>query len=114
MLADLPCRHAISRQGTKFNLSARFVAIHLRIGGGPVWGNNRHLPGAEVWLVDERRSSGERKNSLSSWSPDRPRRALAGTIKARWGCEQAYRQIKEGLGLNHLDEQSWTGIGARL
>jgi hypothetical protein len=36
------------RQGTKGKLSARFAVLWVRVGDGAVWGNNRHLPGAEV------------------------------------------------------------------
>ncbi len=66
----------------------------VRVGDGATWGNNRHLPGAEAWLVSEWRSSGERKFHLSNLPPGTSRRALVGTIKARWMCEQAHQQLK--------------------
>ena len=97
------------RAGTRGKLTARFAMIRVRVGDGPVWGNNRHLPGAEVWLVGEWRASGERKYSLSNL-PRTSRRALAGTIKARWVCEQAHQQMKEELGLDHFEGRSWTGL----
>ncbi|MFY9290670.1 MAG: IS701 family transposase, partial [Methylorubrum rhodinum] len=77
---------------------------------GPVFGNNRHLPGDEVWLVGEWRTSGERKFYLSNLPPRTSRRTLAGTIKARWVCEQAHQQMKEELGLDHFEGRSWTGL----
>jgi SRSO17 transposase len=98
------------RQGTKGKLAARFAMVRVRAGDGPVWGNNRHLPGAEVWLVGEWRLSGERKYYLSNLPPRTTRRALAGTIKARWVCEQAHQQMKEELGLDHFEGRSWTGL----
>jgi len=110
VLAAHPWRRVTWRQGTKGKLSARFTAIRVRVGDGPVWGNNRHLPGAEVWLVGEWRSSGERKYYLSNLPPRTSRRALAGTIKARWVCEQAHQQLKEELGLDHFEGRSWTGL----
>ena len=110
VLSDLPWRRVAWRQGTKGRLSARFAALRVRVGDGPVWGNNRHLPGAEVWLVGEWRSSGERKYYLSNLPPDTSRRALAGPIKARWVCEQAHQQLKEELGLDHSEGRSWTGL----
>ncbi|KQP91661.1 IS701 family transposase [Methylobacterium sp. Leaf117] len=110
VLADLTWRRVTWRQGTKGKLSARFAAIRVRVGDGPLWGNGRHLPGAEVWLVGEWRSSGERKYYLSNLPPDTSRRALAGTIKARWVCEQAHQQLKEELGLDHFEGRSWTGL----
>ena len=82
----------------------------MRVGDGPVWGNNRHLPGTEVWLVGEGRSSGARKDYLSNLPPGTSRRALAGTIKARWVCERAHQQLKEELGLDCFEVRSWTGL----
>lgn len=110
VLADLPWRRVAWRRGTKGKLSARFAAVRVRVGDGPVWGNNRHLPGAEVWLVGEWRASGERKYYLSNLPPPTTRRVLAGTIKARWVCEQAHQQLKEELGLDHFEGRSWIGL----
>ena len=79
----------------------------VRVGDGPIWGNNRHLPGDEVWLVGKWRTSGDRKYYLP---PRTTRRVLAGTIKALWVCEQAYQQLKEELGLDHFEGRSWTDL----
>jgi SRSO17 transposase len=57
VLAALAWRRVTWRQGPKGALRARFAAVRVRVGDGPVWGNNRHLPGEEVWLVGEWRSS---------------------------------------------------------
>jgi DDE family transposase len=98
------------RRGTKGPLAARFAAVRVRVGDGAVWGNNRHLPGEEVWLVGEWRPSGERKYHLSNLPPETPLRDLAAAIKARWVCEQAHRQLKQELGLGHFEGRSWTGL----
>jgi len=82
----------------------------VRVGDGPVWSNNRHLPGAEVWLLGEWRLSVERKYNQSKLQTDTSQRALAGTIKARWVCEQAHQQLKEELGLDRFEGRSWTGL----
>ncbi len=82
----------------------------MRVADGPGFGNNRHLPGEEVWLVGEWRSSGERKYYLSNLPARITRRALVGAIKARWVCEQAHQQLKEELGLDHFEGRSWTGL----
>jgi hypothetical protein len=82
----------------------------VRVGDGPIWGNNRHLSSDEAWLVGEWRTSGERKFYLSNLPPRTTRRALAGTIKARWVCEQAHQQLKEEFGLDHFEGRSWTGL----
>jgi len=110
ILAALAWRHVTWRQGTKGALSARFAAARVRVGDGPIWGNNRHLPGEEVWMVGEWRSSGERKYYLSNLPPRTSLRALVGAIKARWVCEQAHQQLKEELGLGHFEGRSWTGL----
>jgi SRSO17 transposase len=110
VLANLPWRRVAWRQGTKGLLAARFAATRIRVGDGPIWANNRHLPGGEVWLVGEWRSSGERKYYLSNLSPRTSLRALAAAIKARWVCEQAHQQLKQELGLGHFEGRSWTGL----
>lgn len=110
VLAALPWRCVTWRRGTKGPLAARFAATRVRVGDGPVWGNNRHLPGEEAWLVGEWRLSGERKFYLSNLPPRTALRALAGAIKARWICEQAHQQLKGELGLGHFEGRSWTGL----
>ena len=98
------------RHGTKGPLAAQFAAIRVRVGDGKTWANNRHLPGDEVWLVGEWRSSGERKYYLANLPPRASLRALAAAIKARWVCEQAHQQLKQELGLGHFEGRSWTGL----
>jgi SRSO17 transposase len=110
VLAELPWRRVSWRQGTKGPLAARFAAMRVRVGDGATWANNRHLPGEEVWLVGEWRSSGERKYYLSNLPPRTSLRALAAAIKARWVCEQAHQQLKQELGLGHFEGRSWTGL----
>src|SRR4029079_15634903 len=68
------------------------------------------LPGDEVWLVGERRASGEQKYYLSNLPPDTTLKQLASTIKARWVCEQAHQQLKEELGVDHFEGRSWRGL----
>lgn len=110
VLAAVPWRRVTWRRGTKGPLAARFAAVRVRVGDGPVWGNNRHLPGKEAWLVGEWRSSGERKYYLSNLAPSTKLRGLAAGIKARWVCEQAHQQLKGELGLGHFEGRSWTGL----
>jgi SRSO17 transposase len=110
VLAGSPWRRATWRQGTKGPLAARFAATRVRAGDGATWGNNRRLPGAEVWLVGEWRTNGERKYYFSNLPPRTSLRALAAAIKARWVCEQAHQQLKQELGLGHFEGRSWTGL----
>ena len=110
VLAALRWRRVTWRRGAKGPLAAKFAAARVRVGDGPVWGNNRHLPGKEAWLVGEWRTSGERKYYLSNLAPSTSLRALAAAIKARWVCEQAHQQLKGELGLGHFEGRSWTGL----
>jgi SRSO17 transposase len=116
VLAERAWRRVTWRGGTKGALTARFAALRVRVADGTVWANNRHLPGAEVWLVGEVspgscrakldrmadggewRSSGERKYYLSNLPRRLSVRALAAAIKARWVCEQAHQQLKGNWG----------------
>ncbi|HEV2123007.1 MAG TPA: IS701 family transposase [Chloroflexota bacterium] len=98
------------RRGTKGPLTAACAARRVRIADGPPDARGRHLPGEEVWLVGERRATGERKYYLTNHPADTPLRTLATTIKARWACEQAHQQLKQELGLDHFEGRSWDGL----
>ena len=62
--------HARWRNGTKGPLKARFAAVRVRVADGPPQriGDKgmQHLPGDEVWLVGEQRTSGEKKYYLAN------------------------------------------------
>ena len=114
MLATASWRRVTWRRGTKGPLQAKFAAVRVRVADGPavrLHGHAaQHLPGDEVWLVGEHRSSGERKYYLSNLPPDTALKQLASLIKARWVCEQAHQQLKEELGLDHFEGRSWRGL----
>jgi SRSO17 transposase len=109
-LEDAEWRRVSWRRGTKGPLAAEFAALRVRPAEGAQLRNGRHLPGDEVWLVGERRATGERKYHLSNLPADAPLEQLAALIKARWVCEQAHQQLKEELGLDHYEGRSWTGL----
>lgn len=74
-------------------------------------GRVQAIPGdQEVWLVGERRTSGEQKYYLSNLPADTSLKKLAAAIKAKWICEQAHQQLKEELGLDLFEGRSWTGL----
>ena len=98
------------RIGTKGPLQAAFAALRVRVADGPAAARAQHLPGDEAWLVCERRTSGERKYYLTNHPAEAPLEVLAAAIKARWVCEQAHRQLKNELGLDHLEGRSWLGL----
>jgi SRSO17 transposase len=114
MLADVAWRRITWRRGTKGPLRARFAAVRVRVADGAavhLRGHaKQHLPGDEVWLVGEHRTSGERKYYLSNLPPETTLKQLAATIKARWVCEQAHQQLKEELGLDHFEGRAWRGL----
>ncbi len=102
------------RRGTKGRLTCLFAARRVRIADGHKHRmlDNRMqcMPGDEVWLVGERRSTGEQKYYVSNLPADANLKVLAATIKARWVCEQAHQQLKEELGLDHFEGRSWIGL----
>jgi SRSO17 transposase len=108
-LKHVPWRPIQWRQGSKGPLSASFAARRVRMAEGPQSEIGHRLPGDELWLVGERRSSGERRYYLASHA-ETPLQTLAAAIKARWVCEQAHQQVKEELGLGHFEGRSWAGL----
>ena len=88
MLAEAKCRTLSWRNRS---LKARFAAVRVRAADGPRHriGDKgiQHMPGEKVWLVAERRASGEQGCYPANPSPDADLRTLAATIKARWICE---------------------------
>ncbi|QBE90851.1 IS701 family transposase [Sphingomonas paucimobilis] len=114
MLSDEKWRKISWRRGTKGRLTCLFAARRVRIAEGHKHRmlDNRMqcMPGDEVWLVGERRSTGEQKYYVSNLPVDATLKALAAAIKARWICEQAHQQLKEELGLDHFEGRSWIGL----
>jgi len=113
-LANEKWRVVAWRKGAKGLLKARFAALRVRVADGKPQriGDKgmQHMPGEEVWLVGERRVSGEQKYYLANLPADADLKTLAATIKARWVCEQAHQQLKEELGLDHFEGRSWQGL----
>src|SRR5271168_1234297 len=114
MLAKEKWKKISWRRGTKGRLTCLFAACRVRVADG-----HKHrmldnrvqcMPGDEVWLVGERRSTGEQKYYVSNLPADTTLKLLVATIKARWVCEQAHQQLKEELGLDHFEGRSWTGL----
>jgi SRSO17 transposase len=109
-LKYVPWRSVQWRQGTKGPLIASFAARRVRMAEGAQSEIGHRLPGDELWLVGERRSSGERRYYLANHPAETPLQTLAAAIKARWVCEQAHQQMKEELGLDHFEGRSWAGL----
>lgn len=101
MLSDEKWRKISWRRGTKGRLTCFFAARRVRIADGHKHRmlDNRMqcMPGDEVWLVGERRSTGEQKYYVSNLPVDATLKALAAAIKARWICEHRPRRPMYGL-----------------
>ncbi len=115
MLTDAKWQKTSWRRGTKGKLACLFAARRVRVAEGHrhrmVDGRVQAMPGwQEVWLIGERRTTGEQKYCLSNLPADTTLKALAAAIKARWICEQAHQQLKEELGLDHFEGRSWNGL----
>jgi len=114
VLTGQPWRSVTWRRGAKGRLSARFAALRVRAADGQPQRIHdmgaQHLPGEEVWVVGEQRSTGERKYTLSNLPADTSLKQLAAATKARWVCEQAHQQLKKELGLDRFEGRSWTGL----
>lgn len=114
MLAGETWQKISWRRGTRGRLAGLFAARRVRVANGHKHRmlDNRMqcMPGDEVWLVGERRSTGEQKYYLPNLPADTTLKRLAAMIKARWICEQAHQQLKEELGLDHFEGRPWTGL----
>ena len=84
LLAGVEWRPIAWRRGTKAPLAAEFAALRVRVADGEAVRGGIHLPGEEVWLVGERRASGEVKYHLSNLPAGTSVERLVGLIKARW------------------------------
>ncbi|HEV2123586.1 MAG TPA: IS701 family transposase [Chloroflexota bacterium] len=109
-LAEEDFRELSWRDGTQGPLLARFAALRVRAAEGPRV-EGQALPGEGVlWLVCEWRNTGEKKYYLCNHAPNTTLKTLARHIKARWICEQAHEQLKNQLGLDHLECRNWQAL----
>ena len=91
-------------------MASRFLALRVR----PA---NRDIPRApdgtlpECWLIAEW-PPGEPEPTdywLSTLPADTPLRDLVRLAKIRWRIEHDYRELKDGLGLDHFEGRSYLG-----
>jgi SRSO17 transposase len=91
-------------------MRSRFLALRVR----PA---NRDIPRnadgsvAECWLIAEWPSGKPEPTDywLSNLPPDTPLRDLVRLAKIRWRIEHDYRELKDGLGLDHFEGRSYLG-----
>ena len=91
-------------------MTSRFLALRVR----PA---NRDIPRQpdgslpECWLIAEWPPGRSEPTDywLSTLPADTPLRELVGLAKIRWRIEHDYRELKDGLGLDHFEGRSYLG-----
>jgi SRSO17 transposase len=91
-------------------MRSRFMALRVRPANRDIpRGPDGSLP--ECWLIAEW-PPGEPKPTdywLSNLPADTPLRTLVRLAKIRWRIEHDYRELKDGLGLDHFEGRSYLG-----
>jgi SRSO17 transposase len=99
------------REGTRGKLRSRFVALRVRPAGVKL---RRAVAGGELavrWLLAEWPTGQPEpvKYWLSSQPENIPLVELVRLAKLRWRIEHDYRELKDGLGLDHFEGRSFAG-----
>jgi SRSO17 transposase len=100
------------REGSRGTLASTFLAVRVR----PAGRKHTHRLGpdgtlAPAWLLADW-PAGEPtpvKYWLSNLPKTTPITELVRLGKIRWRIEHNYRELKEGLGLDHFEGRTWTG-----
>jgi SRSO17 transposase len=105
-------RHG-SRRNTRNPTAAmrsRFTALRVRPANRDI---PRHSDGSlpECWLIAEWPPGQPEPTDywLSNLPPDTPLRELVRLAKIRWRIEHDYRELKDGLGLDHFEGRAYLG-----
>ena len=99
------------REGVRGKLRSRFVALRVRPAGVKL---RRAAAGGELpvrWLLAEWPSDQPApvKYWLANLPDDTPLQELVRLAKLRWRIEHDYRELKDGLGLDHFEGRSFGG-----
>jgi SRSO17 transposase len=101
-------RRVTWREGTKGALSARFA--WRRVWPGHGWRRGECAGAEPVWLLIEEQADGKLKYAFSNLPPGTRCKKAVRLWKSRWPVEQGYQQLKEELGLDHVEGRSWRGF----
>jgi SRSO17 transposase len=111
------CRQVTWRHGSKRTPANRTAAMRSRFTALRVRPANRDIPRApdgtlpECWLIAEWPPG--QPEPTDYWLSDLPAgtslRDLVCLAKIRWRVEHDYRELKDGLGLDHFEGRSYTG-----
>ncbi|ANZ13475.1 IS701 family transposase [Streptomyces noursei] len=99
-----------TKRNPKVAMRSRFLALRVRPANRTIRrATDGSLP--ECWLLAEWPSgSAEPTNYwLSTLPADTPLRELVRTAKIRWRIEHDYRELKDGLGLDHFEGRNYPG-----
>jgi SRSO17 transposase len=99
------------REGVRGKLRSQFVALRVRPAGVKL---RRAAQGGELpvrWLLAEWPTDQPEpiKYWLASLPDDTPLQDLVRLAKLRWRIEHDYRELKDGLGLDHFEGRSFSG-----
>jgi SRSO17 transposase len=98
------------REGGKRKLRSRLAAVRVR---PPAHGEARKVePHAEEWVWIEW-PCGETEPTrywISTLPPNTKLKDLVRTAKHRWIVERDYQELKQELGLGHLEGRNWRGF----
>ena len=111
------CRYVTWRHGTKKEPGNRTAAMRSRFTALRVRPANRDIPRAEDgtlperWLIAEWPPGHTQPTDywLSDLPPGTSLRDLVRLAKIRWRIEHDYRELKDGLGLDHFEGRSYAG-----
>jgi len=91
-------------------MASRFLALRVRPANRDIPRHPDHtLP--ECWLIAEWPAGKPEPTDywLSTMPADTPLRDLVGLAKIRWRIEHDYRELKDGLGLDHFEGRGFVG-----
>jgi SRSO17 transposase len=100
------------REGTGRRLRSRFAAVRVRPAHREA---GKTEPPAEEWLLVEwpRGKAEPVKYWVSTLPPQTKRKDLVQLAKHRWIVERDYQELKQELGLGHLEGRGWRGFHHR-
>ena len=101
-------RRVTWREGTKGQMAARFA--WLRVWPGQGWATGDCADAEPIGLLIEEQADGTIKFAFSNLPADTTCKAAVRLWKSRWPVEQGYQQLKEELGLDHVEGRSWRGF----
>jgi SRSO17 transposase len=99
------------RAGIPRPMRSHFVFLRIRPAS---LAHRRAQPGQDLplrWLIAEwpPEQAEPTKYWLSDLPPNTPHRELIRLAKLRWRIEHDYRELKDGLGLDHYEGRTWQG-----